>query len=95
LGTRFVRSSNATKDNVLGCICLSQERIDVKEKMEELFQTFENYGKKLKLGPGDTNVVVKSWNFNVEKKDRDYIVDVEVDLTLTLKSKQNTIDPKK
>ena len=75
--------------------CLSQERIDVKEKMQEIFQTFENYGKKLKLGPSDTNVAVKRWNFNVEKKDRDYIVNAEVDLTLTQKSKQNTIDPKK
>ena len=69
---------------------MSEEKIDVRKELQELLQTFNAYTERLRLGPHDTNIAVKNWNFEVGKQDKDYIVEVKVDLDLTQKTKKDT-----
>jgi hypothetical protein len=53
--------------------------------VQELIQIVNTYRGKLKGGPGDTNVEIKSWSLDVAKNDKEYAVGIEVDLTMTNK----------
>jgi hypothetical protein len=69
---------------------LPEEKIDVRKELQELLQTFNDYTERLKLGSSDTDIAIKNWNLEVGKHNKNYIVEVKVDLDLTSKTKQNT-----
>ncbi len=67
---------------------MSKIEIDVKERVQELIQMINTYRERLKPGPGDTDVAIKNWGFDVAKQDKDYTIGVELDLSLTPKPKR-------
>lgn len=67
---------------------LSKTEIDVKERVQELIHIINRYRERAKSSPGDTDVVIKNWGFNVAKQERDYTVGMELNLTLTPKPKK-------
>ncbi len=65
---------------------MSEVRIDLKERVQELIQTINTYRGKLQGGSGDTNVEIKNWSLDMAKHDKEYTLGVEFDLTLTTKT---------
>ena len=66
---------------------MATEESDIINQARELFQAFNQHRKKIKPDSGDTNITVKDVSFSVGKKDGEYALNVEVDLSLTPKSK--------
>ncbi len=67
---------------------MSEVKIDLKEKVQEIIQTINTYRGKLQGGSGDTNIEVKNWSLSVAKQDKDYNVGMELDLKMTTKTQR-------
>ncbi len=73
---------------------MQEERIDVLEKMQELYQKFGKYLKRPKTGPNDTDVAVKSMSFNVGKQEKVYTVNMELDFALSPRAEEKKEEAK-
>ena len=61
------------------------EESNIINQARELLKALDEYRKKIKPDSADTEVTVKDVNFSVDKKDEEYALNVEVDLSLTPK----------
>jgi hypothetical protein len=64
------------------------EESNIINQARELLKALDEYRKKIKPDSADTEVTVKDVNFSVDKKDEEYALNVEVDLSLTPKDRR-------
>jgi hypothetical protein len=61
---------------------MSEKHIDVTERLNKIGQTVNEYREALMSHFKDMDVDVKEWNFTVGKLDKEYIVEVNVKLSV-------------
>jgi len=61
---------------------MSEKHIDVTERLNKIGQTVNEYREPLMSHFKDMDVDVKEWNFTVGKLDKEYIVEVNVKLSV-------------
>lgn len=61
---------------------MSEKHIDVTERLQQIGKTVNEYRESLMSHFKDMDVDVKEWNFTVGKLDKEYIVEVNVKLSV-------------
>ena len=61
---------------------MSEKHVDVTERLNKIGQTVNEYKDVLMSHFKDMDVYVKEWNFTVGKLDKEYIVEVNVKLSV-------------
>jgi hypothetical protein len=66
---------------------LSETKIDIPEKLQQMGKTVQDYKDAVVAHFKDMQVDVQDWNFNVGKSEEEYTVEVKVRLTIKPKVK--------
>ncbi|MCW4017521.1 MAG: hypothetical protein NWF00_02370 [Candidatus Bathyarchaeota archaeon] len=61
---------------------MSNENIDVTERMQKIGETVSEYKDKLVSTFKDMDIEVKDWHFAVGKNDKEYTIEVNVKLSV-------------
>jgi hypothetical protein len=61
---------------------MSEKHIDVTERLQQIGKTVNEYRESLMSHFKDMDVDVKEWNFTVGKLEKEYIVEVNVKLSV-------------
>ena len=61
---------------------MSEKHIDVTERLQQIGKTVNEYRESLMSHFKDMDVDVKEWNFTVGKLEKEYIVEVNVKLSI-------------
>jgi hypothetical protein len=61
---------------------MSEKHIDVTERLQQIGKTVNEYREALMSHFKDMDVEVKEWNFAVGKLEKEYIVDVNLKLSI-------------
>ena len=61
---------------------MSEKHIDVTERLQQIGKTVNEYRESLMSHFKDMDVDIKEWNFTVGKLEKEYIVEVNVKLSI-------------
>ncbi len=71
-----------------GVVLVSETTINIPERLQKMGQTVQDYKDAVVAHFKDMEVDVKDWNFNVEKTQEEYNVEVKIKLSIKPKHKQ-------